>query len=442
MLRRILSVFVLLLVFSPVPVATAQSISPEKILELQRQIDLLREAINKYIQAITARQKTAIHSIQIDTDPLSGTARIDWVTTKPVKSRLYYSLTSPVTPSGAKLIADDNFRENHSVHLSGLGRGSGYSFIIEAIDANNSIISSSEQWFALADDRTAPKISLLNWQTGQADATLTWTTDEPATSQVFYGQSSVIDFNHSLSVYQPELVQNHSIKIPGLSPNTTYYFIVRSQDFFRNAALSAISSFKTMTPDSVRPEIYWMQASQITDKEAVIDWSTNEPTTGRVYYDTIVNPQTSPKETDISFSSFHSVKLKDLIPNTNYQYIIEATDEYKNDNRTYIGVFTTLKDFTNPKLSDIKVFFYEPYRATVTWNTDEKTTGSVYYSTSSGVSQYFTGPNNFSATDSKLETSHSVSVALYSNTTYYFKVEAKDISGNASISDEFSLKTP
>ena len=58
-------------------------------------------------------------------------------------------------------------------------------------------------------------------------ATVTWTTDEPATSRVDYGTSAG---SLTLNVADPALVTSHTLQLTGLAPNTTYYFRVTSAD--------------------------------------------------------------------------------------------------------------------------------------------------------------------------------------------------------------------
>ena len=66
-------------------------------------------------------------------------------------------------------------------------------------------------------------------------ATVTWTTDEPATSRVDYGTSagSLTSF-----VSDGTLTTSHSVELTGLSPDTTYHFRVTSTDAVPNTTIS------------------------------------------------------------------------------------------------------------------------------------------------------------------------------------------------------------
>lgn len=74
-------------------------------------------------------------------------------------------------------------------------------------------------------------------------ATVTWTTDEPADSQVEYGTTTAYG---SMTVLAPALVLDHAQTLGGLAPATVYHYRVRSRDGAGNLALSADSTFTTL----------------------------------------------------------------------------------------------------------------------------------------------------------------------------------------------------
>ena len=76
---------------------------------------------------------------------------------------------------------------------------------------------------------------------------ISWTTDVPATSKVFYSTTTPVDVNSSITsvVTDSSSVTAHSVTIPGLTPNTKYYFVVQSTDSSGNTGTSSESSFTT-----------------------------------------------------------------------------------------------------------------------------------------------------------------------------------------------------
>ncbi len=78
--------------------------------------------------------------------------------------------------------------------------------------------------------------------------TITWSTDEGATSQVEYGTTP--DYG-SVTPLDPELVTNHMVEVSGLTPATTYHYRVRSTDGAGNESLSSDFIVTTPAPDTV-----------------------------------------------------------------------------------------------------------------------------------------------------------------------------------------------
>jgi hypothetical protein len=76
---------------------------------------------------------------------------------------------------------------------------------------------------------------------------ISWTTDVPATSKVFYSTTTPVDVNSSATpvVTDSSSVTTHSVTIPGLTPNTKYYFVIQSTDSSGNTGTSSESSFTT-----------------------------------------------------------------------------------------------------------------------------------------------------------------------------------------------------
>jgi len=85
-------------------------------------------------------------------------------------------------------------------------------------------------------DTTPPVISGVSASSvGATGATVTWSTSEPATSQVEYGLSG--SYGSSTSE-NSTLRSTHTVALSGLTPETTYHFRVRSRDEAGNTAVS------------------------------------------------------------------------------------------------------------------------------------------------------------------------------------------------------------
>ena len=96
-------------------------------------------------------------------------------------------------------------------------------------------------------DSTPPVVSAVAATGSGTSATVTWTTDEPATSRVDYGTSSSA---LSLNATTAGLSTSHSVTLSGLTPNTRYYYRVTSADAAGNATTSPAT---TSSPASYAP---------------------------------------------------------------------------------------------------------------------------------------------------------------------------------------------
>lgn len=106
-------------------------------------------------------------------------------------------------------------------------------------------------------DTTPPVIS--NIQTTnitETSATITWTTDESASGEVYYASSSPIFGTSTLSkVTGSNNVTSHSINLSNLTHSHIYYYIAVSKDASGNTATSSEQSFTTLTPPPPSPPV-------------------------------------------------------------------------------------------------------------------------------------------------------------------------------------------
>jgi hypothetical protein len=94
-------------------------------------------------------------------------------------------------------------------------------------------------------------------------ATITWTTDQPADSQVEYGSTTAYG---SLSPLDTGLVTSHTVALSGLGAGTQYHYRVHSRNASGIASVSADATFATTgTP----PPPAFRSASTVTDGATV-----------------------------------------------------------------------------------------------------------------------------------------------------------------------------
>jgi hypothetical protein len=122
-------------------------------------------------------------------------------------------------------------------------------------------------------DTIPPEISNLQSSLiASTSATITWSTNEPSTSQVDYGFTTSYDQSTLLNA---TLVASHSLTLSSLSVSTTYHYRVRSKDVAGNETVSIDKTFTTPpAPDTTPPAaITNLTACHITRTSAILSWT-------------------------------------------------------------------------------------------------------------------------------------------------------------------------
>jgi hypothetical protein len=126
------------------------------------------------------------------------------------------------------------------------------SYMVFAVDRNG--VPSMAKIVKLGTPDTTPP-ALSGMQTtgiGANAATVSWTSDEPADSQVEYGPTLAYG---STTTRDPALSTSHLQTLTGLTAGTTYHVRVKSSDAAGNPATSGDFTFTTVAPDSVAPTV-------------------------------------------------------------------------------------------------------------------------------------------------------------------------------------------
>lgn len=271
--------------------------------------------------------------------------------------KIYYDTNSgqPYTGSGAQqgnspinmpLNQDENPDPNVVQYtVLNLPDGQTYFFAVTAYNTGSLESGySNEVNTNTGPDSTPPVISNVQVaSTTDTSAVITWTTDESSDSQARYGTVSGSWSGYPSNQDDTSMVTSHSVTLTGLSPNTTYYFMVGSTDSSGNGpATSSEMTFTTdAAPDTTPPVISNVQVTSTTDTTATIAWTTDEPSNSQVQYGTISGSYPSSKNNTNMVTS-HSVTLTGLGANTTYYFRAASTDASGNGPTTSSeGTFTT-----------------------------------------------------------------------------------------------------
>jgi len=192
--------------------------------------------------------------------------------------------------------------------------------------------------FTTEADTTAPQISSISAGTPtDTTATITWTTNESADSQVEYGLTASYGSSTTLDGTN---VTSHSQQITGLTAGTTYHYKVKSTDPFDNASESSDQTFATVSADTTDPIISDIAESNLTDVAVTITWTTDEDADSQIDYGT-TDSYGSSTTLDGTLETSHSQVITGLQNNTLYHYQVKSSDASGNEALGADGTFTT-----------------------------------------------------------------------------------------------------
>lgn len=376
------------------------------------------------------------------TSVTDSSAIISWMTDEAANSQIDYG----TSVSYGSVETNANYNIDHSVTLSSLLPSTTYYFKITSVDnsiSNNSATDDNSTagytFTTLASlDTTPPVILTVSSGTPEYNtATITWTTDESASSLVDFGT----DTNYgSTQGNSADSETSHSATLTSLVSDTTYYYRVKSMDASGNIVTDDNSeagyTFLTISApdpgDTTAPTISSVSNSSITSTGATITWTTNESSDSTVGFS--LNTSFDQEQGSTTATTFHNITLVNLAPETTYYYQVKSRDDGGNlgtDNNSGAGYsFTTLAggDELVPVISDVTISDITDHTAKVSWNTNENSNSLIDYSRNSGVFTSTTGQYQ----DNTI--SHSVNLrGLDPSTAYYLQARSIDTSSNKGI---------
>ena len=311
-----------------------------------------------------------------------------------------------------------------------------YFFAVTAYDTsgNESGYSVEVSKTFSASDTTPPLVSSVSASNlSSTAATISWSTDEPADTQIEYGTTTAYG---TFTTLDSALITVHSQSLNGLLNGTLYHYRVLSRDAAGNLTVSGDHTLTTSSsPDVTPPVISGITASNVTGTGAVVTWGTDEGATSLVEYGTTTAYGAfSPMGTTLVTS--HSRTLSGLSNGVTYHYRVISRDAAGNSRTSGDRTFTTTTaaDTAGPVISDISAVA-TPTSATVTWTTDEAATSKVAFGETTAYGM-------FSPVESVLVTNHSRTLTgLSPSTTYHYQVISLDGAGNETRSSDRSFAT-
>lgn len=381
-------------------------------------------------------------------------ATITWNTDELSNSTVGYSTAQGVFTNetgNASMVDDSGGVGAHQVVLTGLSPNTTYYCRVKSTDASSNIATDSNggNGYSFAT-LPGPAISDVNVvQIDNTQVKINWATNTNSNTYIVYSISSSLSNPTeigSLSMVGGSNPYQHSYTLTGLTADTTYYFYAKSVDSGGNIAIdnNGRNYYQfTTASDNYAPSLSGIGASLVTDEEAVIQWTTNEPATSQVKYSTTSGgPYTNSIETSLMDRS-HYIILSGLDVDETYYYKVVSSDINGNQAISTEYSFETIQDaeYQHDPLSEISDVSDPPSivtdeKAVITFDTDQPANCTVEYGTQSG--NYSEVP----VAESDYNENHSIHLSgLILATTYYYQLTCEDNLENVVSSDEYSFTT-
>ncbi|MDP9052284.1 MAG: fibronectin type III domain-containing protein [Acidobacteriota bacterium] len=357
-------------------------------------------------------------------------ATVTWSTDVAATAQLAYGTT---TALGQLSPLQSAMTASHGVTLTGLNPGTQYYFVAQSTGANGATGYSPVMNFTTLGTQTTPPPLISNvTATSITDTTaiITWTTDQPSSSQLNYGLTTTYTLSSTLN---PTLVTSHSVTLTGLSPAATYNFDVMSANASAVSSTSTNYTFST-TGTAPAPVITNVNSSSVTSGTATIAWTTDQASSSVVNYGTTTGYGSTASVASLVAS--HSVVLTGLTPNTTYNFdVVSANAANSSSTSSNFTFHTSSNTAPPPVISYLSYWGITATEVTITWSTYVPANTAVTYGTTNALGQ-------LSPVQTALSTSHGVTLTgLAAGTTYYFEAQSADGSGNTGYSTMYSFTT-
>jgi len=395
---------------------------------------------NGYV--ITTPAGPVISGLDIQaSDIKNNQVTIRWNTDISAGTKVTYSI-NPTFSTSDSFIGSDT--DTHAAVVTGLSGGTKYYYFVESDNAieNN---SGSNYSFTTTFDSAPPTITF-NQSSGITDVTntsavISWTTSEPATSTIYYGETVA----YGEISEKTSLNNDHVFRLTGLTPNTVYKFKLENTDENGNSDFDDNGgngyTFRTLVTNDTEPPAITADSvatSSLAYSSVTIAWSTLEDSSSLVDFGTDTSyGKTQGDSTDTVTS--HTVVLSGLDAETTYYFRVKSFDSAGNlafdDNGGAGYMITTPAAPITGDVTDPVITFNQgsdqgtptANGVTIEWDTDDESDSVVGYSSSLGV---FTTEQGSPTLKTSGGNRHSVTlVGLNPSTTYYYKIMSRNGDG-------------
>jgi hypothetical protein len=261
------------------------------------------------------------------TNRAQNSLTIAFTTNEPATSRVDFGTTSG---SLDQFVGETELVTSHSIRLLGLQPGTQYFLRAVAVDAAGNRAESTEITCTTAQQSAAPVIGPVTETVTTTSATLSFITDVPAQVQVSYcpapqapaqgTQTDPCAGQARTTTPQTGLNTSHSVTLSGLTPNTTYTYIITA------TSAADVSSTATDTVTTDGPPLFVGSPTKAPmATTATITVTLDRTATSATLTYTPAGGQMQPVQGTVSGNTV-TFSLTGLTASTTYTYTVTATN--------------------------------------------------------------------------------------------------------------------
>lgn len=290
------------------------------------------------------------------------------------------------------------------------------------------------------------KIHKVEADPSETGAVITWKTNRNSDSTVYFGTGSPLATSSAESETGAGDTKNHSVTLEGLSPGTTYYYVISSSNGSKtkesaeysfttdkegNGGELMINSFDGPDTLDVDEEGTWTVTATDPENDQLsysISWG-DEGMLSRMF--SFMKPFTQESTFTHTYAAEGTYTITVTVKDGNGNEDTETTTVTVDEDDGNMG--------TDPVLSGLTALV-DNDRVTFTWTTDVETDATVYYSSTGTATPGDAGTTE--QADATMTTNHSATVTgLSAGTSYSFLIASEDAEGDDATTAAFTLTT-
>ncbi|MFA6525661.1 MAG: fibronectin type III domain-containing protein, partial [Patescibacteria group bacterium] len=231
----------------------------------------------------------------------------------------YFAYAIGTTSGGNEVIDYTNVGVSKNFTRTGLtlSNGTTYYATVRAYNANNEVLESITS-DGITVDTAVPTFSNIVITPGENSFTVSWTSNEPATSIIYWG---LTDNYGNITIGDSERTTQHEVSVVGLADNTSYHFMISGTDATGNTGESADNLVTTSELENT--VITNVQVANISTTSVLISWTTNHAADSKVRYGLTTDYGDEVYNSELVTS--HEITISGLQPDTKYHYEILST---------------------------------------------------------------------------------------------------------------------